>query len=67
MIKSIILMLAATTLCACTLPTEVINYRTVTDPQNGIYYVIDGVMDHGVLIAGTGTDQTRVYFTRQGN
>jgi len=60
------LMLSAI-LSGCTLPTEVINYRTVTDPDKGIYYIVDGVLDKAVLISGVGTEQTRVYITRQGN
>lgn len=57
---------AGISLSSCTLPTEVVNYRTVTDPEKGIYMIYDGVLDKGVLISGVGVDQTRVYITRQG-
>jgi len=61
------MLLISAILTGCTLPTEAINYRTVTDPDKGIYWIFDGVLDKAVLISGVGNDQTRVYITRQGN
>lgn len=52
--------------CAYGPATEVVNYRTYTDPEKGIFYVYDGVLDKAELISGVGGDQTRVYVTRQG-
>ncbi len=55
-------------LFGCASPSEVINYRTYTDPERGIFYIVDGqVLDHAALISGTGSDQQRVVITRQGN
>lgn len=62
---SLTILLMGVILCSCTLPTEVVNYRTYTDPSKGIYYIYDGVMDNGVLISDVGGSQTRVYITRQ--
>jgi len=53
-------------LCGCGGQNDVINYRTVTDPERGIFYIYDGVLDHAALISGVGTEQTRVIITRQG-
>lgn len=51
----------------CTPNTEVINYRTYTDPEHGIFYIVDGqILDHAALISGVGTDQQRVVITRRG-
>jgi hypothetical protein len=67
MIKCIALMLmVATVLCACAPQNEVVNYRTYTDPDKGIFYIYDGVLDKAELISGVGNDQTRVVITRQG-
>jgi hypothetical protein len=67
MMKASALMLAlAGILCACAPQNEVINYRTYTDPEKGIFYIVDSVLDKGELISGVGTDQTRVVITRQG-
>jgi hypothetical protein len=63
---AIVLTLAGA-LCACAPQTDVINYRTYTDPDKGIFYIYDGVLDHAELITGVGGDQTRVIITRQGN
>lgn len=64
----VVMLLVAAALCACAGPsTEVVNYRTVTDPEKGILYIYDGVLDRGELISGVGSNQTRVYITRQGN
>jgi type IV secretion system protein TrbG len=46
--------------------TEVVNYRTYTDPERGIFYIYDGVLERAELISGVGGDQTRVYLTRIG-
>lgn len=68
MIKTSVLMLTiAVVLCACAAQNEVVNYRTYTDPDRGIFYIYDGVLDRAELISGVGTDQTRVVITRQGN
>lgn len=68
--KKIFLLLAvAAALAACqTGPsTEVVNYRTYTDPDKGIFYIYDGVLDKGMLVSGVGGDAKRVYVTREGN
>jgi len=58
----------AAALCGCAPQNEVINYRTYTDPERGIFYIVDGqVLDHAALISGVGTEQQRVVLTRQGN
>ena len=65
--KKVLLILAAcATLDACATPNEVVNYRTYTDPDKGIFYIYDGVLDHAELISGVGSGQTRVIITRQG-
>jgi hypothetical protein len=64
---ALMILLIAIGLCACAPQTEVINYRTYTDPDKGIFYIYDGVLDHAELITGVGVDQTRVIITRQGN
>lgn len=51
----------------CAPQNEVINYRTYTDPEKGIFYIYDGVLDHAELVSGVGSEQTRVLITRQGN
>jgi hypothetical protein len=51
-------------LCACAAQNEVINYRTYTDPDEGIFYVYDGVLDNAALTLGVGGDQTRVTISR---
>jgi hypothetical protein len=62
------LMMIAVALAACTPNTEVINYRTYTDPERGIFYIVDGqVLDRAALISGVGLDQQRVIITRQSN
>jgi hypothetical protein len=63
-----VMVTTAVTLSACAYgpSTEVVNYRTYTDPEKGIFYIYDGVLDKGELISGVGGDQTRVYITRQG-
>lgn len=67
MLKLTAIVLAATTLLAsCAPSTEVINYRTYTDPERGIFYIVDGqVLEHAALISGVGGDQQRVVLTRQ--
>jgi hypothetical protein len=66
-VKKVLLILAAcATLGACAAPNEVVNYRTYDDPDKGIFYIYDGVLDHAELISGVGTGQTRVIITRQG-
>lgn len=64
--KTVFLMvMVAVALCACAPPNEVVNYRTYTDPERGIFYIYDGVLDKGELISGVGSDQQRVIITRQ--
>lgn len=68
MTKSVLFSLTiAGLLAACAPQNEVINYRTYTDPEKGIFYIYDGVLDHAELISGVGTEQARVFITRQGN
>jgi hypothetical protein len=52
-------------LVGCAPQNEVINYRTYTDPEKGIFYIYDGVLDHAELISGVGAEQARVVITRQ--
>jgi hypothetical protein len=67
MIKISLPILAMTVaLGACAPQNEVVNYRTYTDPERGIFYIYDGVLDKAELISGVGSDQTRVIITRQG-
>lgn len=68
MLKLTSMVLVAAAVVACAPSTEVINYRTYTDPDRGIFYIVDGqVLDHAALISGVGTEQQRVILTRQGN
>jgi hypothetical protein len=62
---SLALLLAGASLCACAPQNDVVNYRTYTDPERGIFYIYDGVLDHAELISGVGNDQTKVIITRQ--
>jgi hypothetical protein len=65
MTKTALLIIVAA-LCGCSAQTEVINYRTYTDPERGIFYIVDGqVLDHAALISGVGGDQQRVVLTRE--
>jgi hypothetical protein len=65
---SLAILFLGTSLCACAPQTEVINYRTYTDPDRGIFYIVDGqVLDRAALISGVGGDQQRVVITRQAN
>jgi hypothetical protein len=64
----VVMLLVAAALGGCAgSSTEVVNYRTYTDPEKGIFYVYDGVLDRAALISGVGTGQTRVYITREGD
>ena len=66
--KIVLLLAVAMLVAACAPNTEVINYQTYTDPERGIFYIVDGqVLEHAALISGVGTDQQRVLITRQGN
>ena len=67
--RKLFAMLAVTVAIAgCGPNTEVINYRTYTDPERGIFYIVDGqVLDRAALISGVGGDQQRVVITRQEN
>ncbi len=68
MIKLIGFLIVAAAICGCAPQSEVINYRTYTDPERGIFYIVDGqVLDHAALISGVGLDQQRVIITRQGH
>lgn len=48
-------------------PNEVINYRTYTDPDRGIFYIVDSVLDRAELISGPNGANGKVIITRQGN
>lgn len=63
--KAIALIIVGIGLCACGPQNDVINYRTYTDPERGIFYIYDGVLDKGELISGVGNDQQKVVITRQ--
>lgn len=64
----LIALIVSSGISACTPNTEVINYRTYTDPERGIFYIVDGqVLDRALLISGVGGDQQRVVVTRQGH
>jgi hypothetical protein len=53
--------------CAASLPShEVVNYRTYTDPDRGIFYIYDGVIDRAELISGRDGENGKVIITRQG-
>ena len=63
----VLLLTMITALTACAPQNEVINYRTYTDPEKGIFYIYDGVLDHAELISGVGNEQARVLITREGH
>lgn len=46
--------------------TEVVNFRSYTNPQGGIFYIYDGVLDRAELISGVGGSRTRVMIERMG-
>ena len=46
---------------------QIVNHRPREDAQTGVMtYIVDRVLDHGVLITGVGSDETRVEFVRTG-
>lgn len=46
---------------------QIVNHRPQEDSQTGVMtFIVDRVLDHGVLITGVGDDETRVEFVRKG-
>ena len=58
-------LIAGLALGGCAAQTEAINYRTYEDPQRGMFYIVDGVLDKAALISDVGMSQQRVVITRQ--
>ena len=46
---------------------QIVNHRAQEDAQTGtMTFIVDRVLDHGVLITGVGDEETRVEFVRKG-